>query len=216
MSLGDGGDAGAPGAEGISVFLDNSRDPDGRSLLFRNPLEIVRCDEPADLPAALAAVEAASRRGLYAAGYLSYELGYALEPKLLGLSPPRRRHPLLWMGLFARPLILDADAAESYVGQGAEGEARVSGTSLSVDRDSYLEAVRRVRDYIAAATFTRSISPSRSGSRSTAIPLHFTQSCGASSGFAMAPWSAPRTARSCPCPRNCFCPLRTDWRPRGR
>jgi para-aminobenzoate synthetase/4-amino-4-deoxychorismate lyase len=138
------------GAAGVSVFLDNSLDPDGRSLLFRDPVRIVRCDDPAGLPVALAAIEAALAEGFHAAGYLSYELGYALEAKLLGLMPRGRALPLLWVGIFDRPRVLDADAAEAYLAQTANGTFEVTRPVLSIDRACYLDMVRRVRDYIAA------------------------------------------------------------------
>lgn len=69
--------------------------------LFREPIAIIRADNPDDLSAAFAAIDAARARGEYVAGYLSYELGLALEPRLLPLLPPDRPTPLLWFGRFA-------------------------------------------------------------------------------------------------------------------
>jgi len=80
------------------VILD-----DGPRRVFSAPLEVIRADSPAQVPAALAAVEAALRQGRHAAGWLGYELGYALEAKLLGqvVHGP----PLLQLGIFGPPEI---------------------------------------------------------------------------------------------------------------
>ena len=84
------------------VLLENSRDPRAASLLFEQPERIVRCDDPAGIEAALADIQQGLDEGLHAAGWLSYEIGYALEPRLAPLMPRERREPLIWFGLFSR------------------------------------------------------------------------------------------------------------------
>jgi len=70
----------------------------GLATAFARPLGTIRADAPEDVPAALAAIEAARAAGRHVAGYFSYELGYALEPRLLPLMPRDRAVPLLWFG----------------------------------------------------------------------------------------------------------------------
>ncbi len=70
------------------MLLDNSTGKDAVSLLFEHPLEIIRADHPGEVDAALEALSAGIGRGLHAAGFFSYELGYVLEPKLAGLKTP--------------------------------------------------------------------------------------------------------------------------------
>ena len=82
------------------VLLDDSLTPGGRSLLYTEPEQVVVAHAPADVEAALDAIEAGLARGLHAAGFFSYELGYCLEPKLNALLPSTRNVPLLWIGLF--------------------------------------------------------------------------------------------------------------------
>jgi para-aminobenzoate synthetase/4-amino-4-deoxychorismate lyase len=132
------------------VLLDDGRSPGGRCLLFEDPVEVVRCDRPADVPAALDAVSRAPDRGLHAAGFLAYELGYLLEPRLAPLLPPDRDVPLLWMGLFERPRTLDATAARGLIEERRAGGHEVGNVRPSIEREAYLAAVRRVREYIAA------------------------------------------------------------------
>jgi para-aminobenzoate synthetase/4-amino-4-deoxychorismate lyase len=133
------------------VLIDDSLSPGGDAWLFENPLEIVSCDEPDGVPAALDRVAAAGRDGLHAAGFLAYELGYLLEPKLAPLLPPDRRQPLIWMGLFGEPLRLDREGIDLFLDTQSTGDPHsVEALDQTVERTHYLEAIGRVRDYIAA------------------------------------------------------------------
>ncbi len=123
----------------------------GHCRLFADPVEIVTCSDPGRLGETLDAIAGASARGLYAAGFLSYELGYALEPRLAALTPPTGPTPLIWMGLFRKPKKLFwSDARRAlYAGQ-RPGGWEIHRPRYSLDRDAYLERVGAVRDYIAA------------------------------------------------------------------
>src|SRR4026208_1442553 len=89
------------------VLLDDSLTPGGRSLLYTEPQEIISASAPDEVNVALDAVSAGLARGLHAAGFFSYELGYCLEPKLSGLLPADRSVPLFWIGLFRASQPLD-------------------------------------------------------------------------------------------------------------
>lgn len=88
--------------------------PLGAGTCFDQPLRVIRADGPADVPAALAALDAARAAGQWLAGYATYELGYALEPKLVARMPEGRRLPLICFGVYAAP-------------QSAEGSVRPRG-----------------------------------------------------------------------------------------
>lgn len=75
----------------------------GDELLFERPARIIRADQPEDFSEALDAVQRARDDGKWLAGYLSYEAGYLLEPKLRPLLPEGRRTPLLCFGVFDGP-----------------------------------------------------------------------------------------------------------------
>ncbi|RNF34210.1 aminodeoxychorismate synthase component I [Paracoccus methylarcula] len=83
------------------VRFDHGPLPGG--ALFTAPQTVIRADTPAGVIPALAAMEAARARGCWLAGYLSYELGYALTPRLAPLMPLGRDVPLILMGVFDRP-----------------------------------------------------------------------------------------------------------------
>ncbi len=67
---------------------------------FSDPIAVIEAHDSSEVPDALARIETARRDGLFVAGYMCYELAYALEPKLLPLLPPNRTLPLLWFGVF--------------------------------------------------------------------------------------------------------------------
>jgi para-aminobenzoate synthetase/4-amino-4-deoxychorismate lyase len=133
------------------VLIDDSLSPGGDAWLFENPVEVIACDDPAGVEQALDRIAEAGREGLHAAGFLAYELGYLLEPKLAPLLPGNRRQPLVWMGLFGEPLRLDREGIEGFLDAAGDGKAhQVDMLDQTVQREPYLEAIGRVRDYIAA------------------------------------------------------------------
>ena len=133
------------------VLLDDSLTPGGRSLLYTEPVEIVVANAPDEVEAGLDAISAGLARGLHAAGFFSYELGYCLEPKLGALLPERRDVPLFWIGLFGAPRALDDAATRAWLeAKGGLGHAQISDLRLSWSRDAYDQAFAKVLDYIGA------------------------------------------------------------------
>ncbi len=90
------------------VLFEDGRDR-GRALLFDAPKEIIVARDASEVARAFARMEAASRAGLHLAGYASYELGYALEPKFAASPSPESRTPLLLFGAFAAPRAVNQD-----------------------------------------------------------------------------------------------------------
>ena len=89
--------------------------PAGRGTRFERPSQIIRADQAEDVPQALAALDEARAGGAWLAGYASYELGYVLEPRLLGRLPDGRRLPLLCFGVFDAPDRVGLPAADGAV-----------------------------------------------------------------------------------------------------
>lgn len=133
------------------VLLENSRDPRAASLLFERPEKIVRCDDPAGIDTALAQIQQGLDEGLHAAGWLSYEIGYALEPRLAPLMPADRREPLIWFGLFSRRRRLDRYDVDLFWRERTQGASyAMSPLRPATGREDYLAAFARVQDYLAA------------------------------------------------------------------
>lgn len=68
--------------------------------LFHQADRIIEAWHPEEVDKALCEMEAAQAKGKWLAGTVSYELGYALTPKLLPKLPRSRQEPLLCFGVF--------------------------------------------------------------------------------------------------------------------
>lgn len=84
-----------PSANPLHVIFD---DGDGERIWY-DPVATVRADTPRDIGGAFAKIESALAAGHHIAGYFSYELGYALERRLVPLMPFGKT-PLLCFGIF--------------------------------------------------------------------------------------------------------------------
>jgi para-aminobenzoate synthetase/4-amino-4-deoxychorismate lyase len=131
------------------VLLEDRLDLDAPARLFRDPVDVVRCETAAGVAAAFARIEAGLARGLHAAGFLSYELGYALEPKLATLMPEPRTAPLLWMGLFPPPQLIPATALDAAFAQ-LGPPLPLADLTPQHDRATHVGKARRVLELIAA------------------------------------------------------------------
>lgn len=118
------------------------RGPSGGPQIFDRPRALIRAETAGEVAAALEALEAARADGLWTAGYASYELGYALEPRLAPLMPAARRVPLLLFGVFEGPV--------AAPGPGDPAGARLSPPRPALDAAAYDAAIGRVLDYIRA------------------------------------------------------------------
>ncbi|WP_156677766.1 aminodeoxychorismate synthase component I [Sphingomonas profundi] len=131
------------------VLLDDARaEGAAPARLFTDPAEIVVATTAAEIRPALERVRGAAARGLHAAGWIGYEAGLALEPRLAALPAPAASGglPLLWFGLFAQcrtPVSVPAllpDPAGAWAGP----------PRPRIDRAAYDAAFGRVARWIAA------------------------------------------------------------------
>ncbi|MFO1247837.1 MAG: aminodeoxychorismate synthase component I [Alphaproteobacteria bacterium] len=115
------------------VILD-----DGPRRVFSAPLAVIRADRADQVPAALAGVTAALAQGRHVAGWLGYELGHALEPRL---GDAAGEGPLLRLGVFEAP----TSQAPAALGRAYAGPLRPEW-----DAADYAARFAAVKDYIAA------------------------------------------------------------------
>jgi para-aminobenzoate synthetase / 4-amino-4-deoxychorismate lyase len=114
------------------VILD-----DGPRRVFSAPIRLIQANDAAQAKEALGAVASALAEGHHVAGWLAYELGYGLEPRL-GQTGPQ---PLLRLGVFGAP--------GSYA-PGPKGRAYAGPLKSEWDEAFYGSRFARVKDFIAA------------------------------------------------------------------
>lgn len=112
-------------------------------VVFDMPERLIEAWEPGDVPAALAALDAARADGRWLAGYASYELGYALEPRLAGTMPEGRRLPLMRFGVYEGPRSAPPLAP-------SDAPVTLTEAAPRWDAARYAAAFHCVRDYIGA------------------------------------------------------------------
>ncbi|RYY45556.1 MAG: aminodeoxychorismate synthase, component I, partial [Sphingomonadales bacterium] len=129
------------------VLLDDARPGGAEARLYTAPVRVIAAHRPEEVVPALAALDAARAEGLHAAGYIAYEAGHALEPRLAGLSREGDT-PLLWFGLFETVEHLAPDAIAAWLPDPAG--AWVSRPAPRISRSDYDAAFARVHDWIEA------------------------------------------------------------------
>ena len=151
---------------GRCVVLDDTRN--GGATVFRDPSRVIVAMEPDDVPAALSAMQRALDSGHHLAGYLSYELGYVLEPCLERWLPPVRTVPLIWFAQFDGPPA-QLDAARAAALWPCE---RVYATPATFewDRAAYRERFGSVMESIRAGDIYQANLSMRAGFRLAGNP----------------------------------------------
>lgn len=113
----------------------------GAHLGFVKPISILTCSHPGELERCFEDLERGLDQGYWAAGYLSFEAGYALERKLKDAS--ESAFPLFHFGLYAPP-----EESPSFIRP--PGSFTLSGFQLSQTYGHYERNIKAIRDYIAA------------------------------------------------------------------
>lgn len=134
------------------VLLDDARtDGAAAARLYRAPRETVVAMRGEDVAPALERIETLRREGLHLAGYLTYEAGLALEPRLAPLSRKAGNAPLLWFGAFDRFEELPADDLAAWLKAEADTERPTIGPlEPQVDIPGYEQAFATIHGAIEA------------------------------------------------------------------
>jgi para-aminobenzoate synthetase/4-amino-4-deoxychorismate lyase len=141
------------------VLLDDAR-AEGASdaQLFENPRELFVARRPEEVLPVLEAAEAARRAGGGTlAGYLAYEAGLAMEPRLAPLAATRSggAGPLVWFGLFDAAAVIPADEVPRWLsertGSGPESAlASIGPLEPQISTGAYLAAFETLQAAIRA------------------------------------------------------------------
>ena len=137
------------------VLLDDARAGEGAAdaLLYEAPRKLFVAHRPDEVEAVLAAAEAARvSEGGALAGYLAYEAGLALEPRLAGIATARSgaAGPLVWLGLFDAPRRIAAADVPAWLAEQAEGAGTLGPMEPQLSPGSYAEAFATLDEAIRA------------------------------------------------------------------
>jgi para-aminobenzoate synthetase/4-amino-4-deoxychorismate lyase len=137
------------------VLLDDARAGEAAAdaLLYEAPRALFIAHRPEEVEGALAAADAAQRaEGGSLAGYLAYEAGLALEPKLAGLAAARSgaAGPLVWLGLFDAPRRMAAAEMPGWLAATAQGPGTLGPMEPQLSPGGYEAAFNALREAIHA------------------------------------------------------------------
>ncbi len=133
----------------IDVRFDDLGRASGRSFRLLDPVGTIEARRTDEVAGALSAVEAATERGLWAGGFVSYEaapgLDSALSVRARGPEDPFSDLPLLWFALFE-----DVTEVELPRPTAEEAGAPLDAWVPSIARERFDAAIAEIRERIAA------------------------------------------------------------------
>lgn len=140
------------------VLLDDARAPgDGvggpaDALYYSSPSEVFVAYRPDEVAGVLESAEAARAKGGQLAGFIAYEAGLALEPRLRPLAAERSgaHGPLVWLGLFDSPERIAAQDMPGWLAARSNGEARLGPLDPQLSPGGYEAAFETLREAIHA------------------------------------------------------------------
>ncbi|NQT95147.1 MAG: aminodeoxychorismate synthase component I [Candidatus Omnitrophica bacterium] len=129
------------------VFLETNRitGKDYKSYLFTNPIDIVSSKELSDIKPCLSYLENSIKKGCFAAGFLSYEAGFAFEEVLQ--SKRDYNFPFLWFGIYKDPVIFDHRRVK-FTDVDSTKDYSLRNISLNTDEGKYRSTIERIKSCI--------------------------------------------------------------------
>lgn len=121
----------------------------GVARLFRDPREVVAPCRHAQVGQALERLEMLRRNGARLAGWIGYEAGFALDPRLAPLCRPPGE-PLMWMAEFASTSEFSVEDVDGWLAEVADGTASLGPMTPLIGKDAYLARFARIIEAILA------------------------------------------------------------------
>ena len=135
------------------ILLDDARSAGASDArLYRAPVHIVVARRADEVGPALERIAELAEQGFDMAGYLAYEAGLALEPRLAGLAAARTgaAGPLVWFGAFRGwETIAAGDMPGWLAAHAAAGPAGIGPAEPQVSPGGYARAFAELRQAIA-------------------------------------------------------------------
>lgn len=129
------------------VFLETKgvTHQDYRSYLFTEPIEVISCNSLNKVRPSLNIIERLLEKGYFAAGFVSYEAGFAFEDALQGKAG--YVFPLLWFGIYKRPVIFNHRKIR-FTDNPPSPDYSLNNLRLNISKKEYINAVKKVKSYI--------------------------------------------------------------------
>jgi para-aminobenzoate synthetase / 4-amino-4-deoxychorismate lyase len=129
------------------VFFQTSRfDEYNRySYLFSYPLEIISCYNLSGVESSLNKIEKMLNKGFFAAGFISYESGFAFEPFFW--QKKCYDFPLLWFGIFKKPAIFDHKYIR-FEENTLFGDYGIGPIKADISEKEYIDSIEKIKKYI--------------------------------------------------------------------
>ena len=136
------------------VLLDDARaEGAAQAHLYSGPTEIFVAHRPEEVePVLEAARSSQAAQGGTLAGYIAYEAGLAIEPKLMPLGAERSGSSgaLVWLGLFASEQVMAPDEVSGWLAGQSQGSASLGPLDPQVSQGAYEEAFATLQAAIRA------------------------------------------------------------------
>ena len=116
--------------------------------LFKAPVRVIAARTIREIAPAIQAMDDALDAGYHLAGWIGYEVGYALEPRLEPLAPPAGDTPLIWMGVFEG--YERSDRTRQSPRFPASEYLNIDNLRIGIDETGFRAALNRIHDYLLA------------------------------------------------------------------
>jgi len=120
----------------------------GRSFIFSSCKDTLVLDAPRSPDKFFMRAESYIKRGLWLAGFFSYEFGYCLERRLIKYMPAAANLPLAWLGVFESPFVFLGEHTIRLKEQRKYPPLRIKQLKPAVTNEEYQTAIKRVKHYI--------------------------------------------------------------------
>ncbi len=143
--------AGAADAPYVLLVESHREQERERALLFEAPERVLCCRRPSEVEAVLGLAEAAVAAGRFVAGFLAYEAGYGLSPKLSGVACEATPEHVAWFGVFERARELRGHELDAWLRErAAGGEATLSALRFDRDAEQHRADFERIQAHLRA------------------------------------------------------------------